>query len=60
MPVIDESDEHGGLARAALALTTAIASEVRKGVISLHCRCPRQYAEPLSIALTVDDNQTLW
>jgi hypothetical protein len=35
MLVIDETDEHGGLARAALALTTAIANEVRKGAISL-------------------------
>ncbi len=33
--MIDETDEHGGLARAALALTTAIASEVRNGAISL-------------------------
>jgi PPE-repeat protein len=31
----DETDEHAGLARAALALTTAIASEVRNGAISL-------------------------
>jgi hypothetical protein len=58
--MIDETDEHGASARAALALTTAIANEVRKGAISLHCRCPWQYAEPLSIALTVDDDQTLW
>jgi hypothetical protein len=35
MLMIDETDEHGGLARAALALTTAIANEVRKGAISL-------------------------
>jgi hypothetical protein len=33
--MIDETDEHSGLARAALALTTAIASEVRNGAISL-------------------------
>jgi hypothetical protein len=34
MPMIDETDRHGGLARAALALTTAIANEVRKRAIS--------------------------
>ena len=33
--MIDETDRHGGLARAALALTTAIANEVRKRAISL-------------------------
>jgi hypothetical protein len=35
MPVIDEIDKDGGLARAALSLTTATANEVRKGAISL-------------------------
>jgi hypothetical protein len=33
--MIDETDEHGALARAALALTTAIANEVRQGAKSL-------------------------
>ena len=33
--MIDETDRHGGLARAALALTTAIANGVRKCAISL-------------------------
>jgi hypothetical protein len=35
MPVIDDINKDGGLARGALALTTAIANEVRKGAISL-------------------------
>jgi hypothetical protein len=33
--MIDETDRHGGLAQAALALTTAIANEVCKRAISL-------------------------
>ena len=35
MPMTDDTDRDRGLARAALALTTAIANEVRKGAISL-------------------------
>ena len=35
MPVMDETDKDGGLARGALALTTAITNEVCKGAISL-------------------------
>jgi hypothetical protein len=35
MPMIDEADPHGGLARAALALTTAIIAEVCRGRLTM-------------------------